>query len=197
MQVFAPGVTFGPLLTPAAPPPLQRSGGQILASSLSAAEPVLTLIPRTLKHGWPDFRCVGTTAAFRPQTDSRWSFFKEAVDTWLGKADLMTVLPRAAHMFVVRTDGKQRQTSPNNISACRGDGVRVEAAWTSNFQSPAFVSHQHQTLSGGDPIVVSVLRQADEEPGGSKRFPRVPADGVQRGEHAVLAGLRRPQARSQ
>lgn len=52
---------------------------------------------------------------------------------------------------------------------------------------------QHQTLSGRDPAVVSVLRQADEEPGRSECFPGVPADGVQRGEHAVLAGLRRPQ----
>jgi len=56
---------------------------------------------------------------------------------------------------------------------------------------------QHQTLSGRDPCVVSVFRQADEERCGSQCFSGVLADGVQRGEHAVLAGLRRPQGGNQ
>lgn len=54
-----------------------------------------------------------------------------------------------------------------------------------------------QTLGGGDPDLVSVVRQADEKPRGSERFQGVPANRVQRGEHAVLAGLWRPQTRKQ
>lgn len=57
----------------------------------------------------------------------------------------------------------------------------------------SLVFPQPQTFNGRDPAVVSVLRQADEEPGGSKCFPGVSANGVQRGEHVVLAGLWRPQ----
>lgn len=60
-----------------------------------------------------------------------------------------------------------------------------------------FFPPQPRTLSGRDPDVVSVLRQAHEEPSGQKRFPGVPAHGVQRGEHAVLVGLWRPQTGSQ
>lgn len=60
-----------------------------------------------------------------------------------------------------------------------------------------FLILQHQTLSGGGPAVVSVLRQADAEPGRTERFSGVLADRVQRGEHAVLVGLRRPQTGNQ
>lgn len=40
----------------------------------------------------------------------------------------------------------------------------------------------------------SVLRPADEEPGGEEHLQGVPADRVQRGEHALLAGMRGPEA---
>ncbi|XP_067564926.1 regulator of G-protein signaling 19 isoform X3 [Pseudorca crassidens] len=43
----------------------------------------------------------------------------------------------------------------------------------------------------------AVLRQANAQSSGPQRVPRVPAHRVQRGEHALLAGLRGAQGRGQ
>lgn len=49
---------------------------------------------------------------------------------------------------------------------------------------------QPQAHAGGGPLVGAVVRQADVLPGGEELLPTVPPHGVQRGEHALLVGLR-------
>lgn len=66
---------------------------------------------------------------------------------------------------------------------------------------PAFREHtvkrsfrpQPQAHAGGGLPVGAVVRQADVLPGGEELLPTVPPHRVQRGEHALLAGLRRVQ----
>lgn len=50
-----------------------------------------------------------------------------------------------------------------------------------------------QAERGGDPMLGRLFRPADEEPYGPGRLPRVPQVRVQRGEHPLLASVRRPQ----
>lgn len=49
---------------------------------------------------------------------------------------------------------------------------------------------QPQAHAGGGPLVGAVVRQADVLPGREELLPTVPPHGVQRGEHALLVGLR-------
>lgn len=51
------------------------------------------------------------------------------------------------------------------------------------------LSRQSEAVSGRGPILVHVLREGDEERRRVQLLQAVPADGVQRGEHDVLAGL--------
>ena len=74
--------------------------------------------------------------------------------------------------------------------ACPGGGG-ARLTW------PGGECPQRHAKPRGGAELGAVVRQADAQPGGPKRVPGVPAHRVQRGEHALLAGLRGAQGRGQ